>query len=415
VTGPLDRFAIATHAYQMTRRPLGAALLAALAVTSAFIFMTSRPAADGTTTGPDRSAAAPDATRTAIPIPIPGHEVYGFVPYWEMDDGIAAHLAETDLTTLALFSVTHTKNGDLAPGERGYRKIDGPLGRRLITEAHDRGLRVELVYTSFGSGKNDAFFRSAEAQERTIAGLVALASDLGVDGINVDVELLAAEHVAAYGAFVGRLRAALRAVDGEAQVSVATSANIRGTSMAVAATEAGADRIFMMGYDYHWSGSGPGASAPLDRRDGNERDLVWSLDLYRDAGVPAERTILGLPLYGMSWPVVGPELGAARTGRGSVWVPGDNLGTLRDRTLVPVLDPLEVVEHLPVPDGDGWRAIYFDSPASLTPKLALADARGLAGAGLWAVGYERGLIDYTRLIATFRAGELSTAASPTSP
>jgi spore germination protein YaaH len=399
----------------MTRRPLVAAFLGALAVTSAFAFVMSRPAADGTTPVPDGSSAAKSVAKTPIPIPIPGHEVYGFVPYWEMDSGIAAHLAETDLTTLALFSVTHKKNGDLAPGERGYRKIDGALGRQLIREAHDRGIRVELVYTSFGTGKNDAFFRSADAQQRAIAGLVAMAADLGVDGINVDVELLAPEHVAAYGLFVGLLRTALVAVDGDAQVSVATQANVSGTAMAVAAAAAGADRIFMMGYDYHWSGSEPGASAPLDRRDGSQKDLAWSLDLYRDAGVPAERTILGLPLYGMSWPVVGPELGAARNGRGSVWVPGDNLGTLRDRTLVPVLDPLEMVEHLAVPDGEGWRAIYFDSPTSLTPKLALADARGLAGAGLWAVGYERGLVDYTRLIATFRAGELSTATGPTSP
>jgi spore germination protein YaaH len=399
----------------MTRRPLVAALLAALAVTSAFAFVMSRPAADGTTPAPDGSPAAKGATKTPIPIPIPGHEVYGFVPYWEMDGGIAAHLAETDLSTLALFSVTHKKNGDLASGERGYRRIDGPLGRQLIREAHDRGVRVELVYTSFGTGKNDAFFRSADAQERAIAGLVAMATDLGVDGINVDVELLAPEHVAAYGQFVGLLRTALRAVDGEAQVSVATQANVSGTAMAVAATAAGADRIFMMGYDYHWSGSEPGASAPLDRRDGSQKDLAWSLDLYRDAGVPAERTILGLPLYGMSWPVVGPELGAARDGRGSVWVPSDNLAILRDRTLVPSLDLLEMVEHLAVPDGDGWRAIYYDSPTTLTPKLELADARGLAGAGLWAVGYERGLSDYTRLIATFRAGELSTAVRPASP
>jgi chitinase len=397
----------------MTRRPLFAALLAAFAVTLAFIFLTSRPAANGTTTQPGGSAAAAGAAKTPIPIPIPGHEVFGFVPYWEMDAGIAAHLADTDLTTLALFSVTHRKNGDLAPGERGYRKIDGPLGRRLIREAHERGVRVELVYTSFGAGKNDAFFRSEEAQERTIAGLVAMATDLEVDGINVDVELLAAEHVAAYGAFVGRLRTALQAVDAAAQVSVATSANLSGTAMALAASSAGADRIFMMGYDYHWSGSEPGASAPLARRDGSLKDLAWSLDLYRDAGVPAERTILGLPLYGMSWPVEGPELGAARTGRGEVWIPSDNLGTLQDPSASPALDPLEVVEHLAVPDGAGWRAVYFDSPATLTPKLALANARGLAGAGLWAVGYERGLTDYTRLIATFKAGKLSSSAGAT--
>jgi len=397
----------------MTRRPLFAALLAAFAVTSAFIFVTSRPAADGTTTQAQGSAAGQGAAKTPIPIPIPGHEVFGFVPYWEMDAGIATHLAKTDLTTLALFSVTHKKNGDLAPGERGYRKIDGPLGRRLISEAHKRGVRVELVYTSFGTVKNDAFFRSEEAQERTIAGLVAMATDLGVDGVNVDIELLAAEHVAAYGTFVGRLRTALQAGDGEGQVSVATSANISGTAMALAASVAGADRIFMMGYDYHWSGSEPGASAPLARHDGSVKDLAWSLDLYRDAGVPAERTILGLPLYGMSWPVEGPELGAARTGRGTVWIPSDNLATLQDPSASPALDPLEVVEHLAVPVGDGWRAIYFDSPATMAPKLALANARGLAGAGLWAVGYERGLTDYTRLIATFKAGKLSSSAGVT--
>jgi len=396
----------------MTRRPLLAALLAAFAVTSAFIFATSRPAADSTTTSDGRSASQ-DAAKTPIPIPIPGHEVFGFVPYWEMDDGIAAHLAKTDLTTLALFSVTHKKNGDLAPAERGYRRIDGPLGRRLISEAHERGVRVEIVYTSFGAGKNDAFFLSDDAQQRTIAGLVAMATDLGVDGINVDVELLAGKHVVAYGTFVGRLRTALRAVDSEAQVSVATSANISGTAMALAASVAGADRIFMMGYDYHWSGSEPGASAPLARRDGSLKDLAWSLDLYRDAGVPAERTILGLPLYGMSWPVEGPELGAARTGRGTVWIPADNLGILKDPSATPVLDSLEVVEHLALPDGDGWRAIYFDSAATLTPKLALANARGLAGAGLWAVGYERGLPDVSKLIATFKSGKLSSSVSPT--
>jgi spore germination protein YaaH len=328
-----------------------------------------------------------------------------------MDEGIADHLAGTDLTTLALFSVTHRKNGTLAPGERGYRKIDSSIGRRLISEAHDRGVRVELVYTSFGRAKNDLFYTTADARARTITELVAMVSDLGLDGINVDVELLAAEHVAAYGTFVGQLRDALRAADPQAQVSVATGANIRGAAMAVAATEAGADRIFMMGYDYHWSGSQPGASAPLERRDGSEKDLGWSLDLYRDAGVPAERTILGLPLYGMSWPAVGPEVGAAKSGKGSVWIPSDSLATLADPSVAPVFDPLEGVEHVAIPDGDGWQAIYFDSPASLTPKLELADARGLAGAGFWAMGYERGLVNYTRLIAAFRAGELSAAAA----
>jgi hypothetical protein len=52
-----------------------------------------------------------------------------------------------------------------------------------------------------------------------------------------------------------------------------------------------------------------------------------------------------------------------------------------------------------------WRAIYVDSPATLAPKLSLANDRGLAGAGFWAIGYERGLPGYTDLIARFAAGE----------
>ena len=60
-----------------------------------------------------------------------------------------------------------------------------------------------------------------------------------------------------YGAFVGRLRTALRERVADAQVSVATQANEVGAAMAAAAATAGADRIFLMGYDYRWSGSQP--------------------------------------------------------------------------------------------------------------------------------------------------------------
>ena len=393
----------------MTRRPILVLLLAGVvAVLSLVAIVVTRPS-DPTARSEPSAAMLPTAQPT--PVPIPGHEVYGFVPYWEMDEGIGAHLAATDLTTLALFSVTHRRDGTLDDSQPGHQRITGDLGRRLIAEARDRGTRTELVYTSFGERKNERLFTDPEAQSAAIDGLVALATDLEVDGINVDVELLAADHVPAYGAFVGRLRAALRQANPEAEVSVATQANIRGSAMAAAAAQNGADRIFLMGYDYRVGDSDPGASAPLDRNDGNIRDLQWSLDLYATAGVPVERTLLGLPLYGMTWPVVAPWPGAPRTGAGEAWEPGENRALLADPSNPPSFDPVESVEFLALPTGENaWEAIYYDSPQSLTPKLALADARGLAGAGFWALGYERGLPGYTELIAAFRAGELEPAA-----
>jgi hypothetical protein len=394
---------------------------------------------------PVTQPTVPSATVRPTIVPIPGHEVYGFVPYWEMDASIVEHVGGTDLTTLGLFSVTHRRDGELDDDQNGHRRIAGDIGRRLARAAHDRGTRVELVYTSFGPDKNRQFYTEPEAQARWIEVLVDLVDELELDGVNVDVERLPLEHLLDYGDFVGRLRTALRARLPDAQVSVATQANELGAAMAAAAAAAGADRIFLMGYDYHWAGSNPGASAPIDRLDGEPRDLVWSLDLYAGLGVPVDRTILGLPLYGMTWPVIGPGVGQPSTGRGDTWVPRWNLGTFSDPSFEPTLDPIESVEFYAVPipgaaqpsvvdagasriggstggggaspDGGasfdlaspepGWNAVYYDSPRSLTPKLLLADERGLAGAGFWAIGYERGVPGYTELISMFRAGDLN--------
>ena len=367
-------------------------------------------------------AEQPSAAATRSPT-IPGHELYGYLPYWEMDDGIDAHLRELPLTTLALFSVTHTSRGRINTTQPGYRAITGDLGRQLISEAHDRGARVELVYTSFGSRRNTRLFEDVERQDAVIESLVDLMAETGVDGINVDVEVLDPTLVPAYGLFVERLRVAALERDDDATVSVATGAGPTGAAMARVATDAGADRIFLMGYDYRVASSSPGASAPLDRSDGGLRSLRWSLDLYDTLGVPTDRLLLGLPLYGLTWPVAGPVIGAPETGRGDHWIPAQHRDLLGDDDIEPMRDEIEQVEvYVQASDGSWgsptpgasmdpddldrtWTAIYVDSPATLASKLTLANERGLAGSGFWAIGYERGLAGYGELMDAFTAGE----------
>ncbi len=408
----------------MTRRPLIGLVAVVAVVTIALVYLAvsspsapSAPSAPGLTAGASGHPSIDAPTPVPTARPAPKHELFGFVPYWEMNDGIAEHLAKTPLTTLALFSVTHTKTGTINTNQTGYKRITGAIGKQLIREAHDRGVAVQLVYTSFGVARNERFFGSGAVQDVTIAGLVALADRIGADGINVDVEQIGVDLVPAYGLFVGRLRDALRAVNPDGLVSAATTSGPTGAAMALAASSSGADRIFLMGYDYHYAGSDVGASAPMDRRDGAEQDLPWSLDLYESVGVPVDKTILGLPLYGMRWRVEGPELGASRLGDGAIWVPADNPKFLADPPAPPELDPIEIVEFYsvaptvsPAP-GDsrataGWQAIYVDSPQTLEPKLALADDRGLAGAGFWAIGYERGIPAYANLMTRFVKGGL---------
>jgi hypothetical protein len=371
------------------------------------------------------STGSPSAGETGAPAsgppPPSGHELYGFVPYWEMDATIAGHLATTPLTTIGLFSVTHTGKGTLRES-KGFTAITGDTGRTVIREAQERGVRVELVYTSFGGSRNRTLLESVELQAEVTASLVALVTELGLDGVNIDVEALDPTLVPAYGTFVESVRAAVLAADPADQVSAATGAGALGAAMAAAAARAGADRIFLMGYDYRTGRSDPGASAPLDRGDGGSPSLRTSLDLYQALGVPPERTLLGLPLYGVIWPVAGPVVGAPSTGRGASWILSRNLDLLTDPDAVPQRDEVEQVEvyflgsdgTVGAPSGDPtasagaegasrtWQAVYVDSPATLEPKLALVDERGLAGAGFWAIGYERGLPAYTDLMTRFR-------------
>ncbi len=139
----------------------------------------------------------------------------------------------------------------------------------------------------------------------------------------------------------------------------------------------------------------------------------------------------------MDWPVAGPVIGAPSTGRGEAWFPRAHVDLLTDPSIVPERDEVEQVDvYFSASDGTigapsappspsdaaspsippsalpsvaasppvdrTWRAVYVDTPGTLAPKLALANERGLAGAGFWAIGYTRGLPAYTDLMQSFR-------------
>ena len=431
-------------------------LLAALVAALGFgTLLFDRPFPTGAPpTGPSGSGDAGLPTIEPTPTPVPalgGTELYGYLPYWHITEPVAAYLADVPLTTLALFSVSARRSGVIDTRDLGYKRITGDLGRRVIAEARARGTRVELVFKSFGGDRNGIFFgrlplpppsvapsaapslgpspspigesspmpsQSAAPVEppwyETVTELVALAQNLGVDGINVDVEQLDELDRGAYAQFLSALGSTLRAAIPNATLSVATEAGLRGTGNALAAAQAGVDRLFLMGYDYHWSGSQPGASAPVDRSDGLYT-LRWSIDQYVQAGVPRDRILLGLPLYGMTWRTVGPDRREQVLGRGSAWIPNKHADVLLGAGFAPARDPLEVAEWFVRADGDAWRITYYDSPATLRAKLALARDQGLAGGGFWAIGYERGLPGYLELMRDFRDGTVERGEAPPVP
>ncbi len=336
-------------------------------------------------------------------------DVFGYLPYWEIDSTVDAYLRYDVLDTIALFGVAFRTDGSLNTADASYKAVTGPTAAAIVQHAHAAGDRVVMTFESFNADHNAQFLSDPHAQTAFIANAIALIRQLGLDGVSIDIEGLSGTYFAAYGTFVGAVRQAVLTYDPAGQVSVATNSNGSGAKMATAAAANGVDRIFLMGYGYRSASSDPvGSIDPLVTASGTQ-NLTWSLDQYAAAGVPPQKLILGLPLYGREWPTVSSGIRSARQsaatygGGGPVFV--KNLAT--DGAGMSIrFDPLEqsVVLSRWDPGDATWTQLYYDDPAALEPKAQLALRRGLAGVGLWALGFDRGEPGYWAVLASLHRG-----------
>jgi hypothetical protein len=402
------------HARSSTRSSLLALLFALVLVAD----VQAAPAPAGVAIG---SAATPTAAPLASGA-IAHHlsaEVVGYLPYWQMTSTTLGQLDLGKLSEVILFSVGWDAAGHLVTTASGYRAITSSTISTFIAAAHAAGVRVALSFTSFGLAKNTAFFGLPSAQATFMSEATALVSKLGLDGADLDVELIGSASFGAYAAVAGGLRSALRSKNPVATVSVATNGNTSGAKMAAAALRAGADRAFLMGYSYRTAGSAPGPIDPLARPSG--LSLQASLGLYAAAGVPLDHVLLGLPLYGRRWATADATPGspalAGVTGSGDTFL-YSGLDALAGTGTVVVQDEVagEVATRLvTLVGGVTWQSFY-DSRADLEAKMTIALTAPLAGVGFWALGYANGRPEYWAAIAdVFGPPALDAVAVKPSP
>ncbi len=402
------------------------ALAVVVAGSSASLLATPQPS-----TGASRSATpqspVPLASGAVADRPL---EVFGFLPYWSMADWTDGYLRYDLLTTIAFFGIGVADNGALRRSGPGWTAFMSDRATTIIDHAHAAGVRIEITFESFGLSHNHRFLSNPTARDRFVAEASALIAQRGIDGADLDVEDVAGADRADFALLVGATADALHGSDPTSEVSVSTNGNVSGAQMAAAAISAGADRAFLMGYSYRVGATvTTGSVAPITGV-GTNLDLVASLDLYAVAAVPADRIILGLPYFGMTWPTLTGDLhsprqpDSAKLGKGQAFRPsslatsGPPAGSALDH------DPIEASARYTWFDAKrkSWFQTYFDDPSTLAPKQGLAVQRGLAGVGLWALGDDHGAPGYWETVAAtlgvgppYVAPSPASSASPASP
>ena len=359
------------------------------------------------TTGADGSVGALTAPLTVSGLPNGlRKEVFGFLPYWMLTDSALQHMNYSLVSTIAYFSVALGADGYLNKGTTsGWSGWTSSRMTQVLDRAHSRGVKVVLTVTHMAwngdYSRMTDLLTSSTRRTRAVNQIVNAVVARGADGVNLDFEPVPTSLRDEYVTFVRQLKAALSAAGSGDFLTVCVMAGAAtwATGYDVARLTAGgaADALFVMGYDYHWSGSSrAGGVAPIESPytidvNGTMLDFL--------AETSGSKLIWGVPYYGREWPTSSGVLNSTTRGGDSVaWQYTGHLA--QAARYGRRWDDVGKVPWYRWKNSSGrWFQGYYDDVASLGLKYDLVNARGLRGTGMWTLLMDQGRTDLWRLLA----------------
>lgn len=308
--------------------------------------------------------------------------VYGWHPYWS--NGLQTNYDWNLLSHLCYFSYEL----DAATGNAITTHSFSTT--QVVTDALANGVRVDLCVTLFSN--HATFLGNATSRQTLITNLINLIQARGAHGVNIDFEGIPISQKTNFRNFMNDLANQMHAAIPGSQVSTVLYA-VDWNDVFDIPNMTPVDYFIIMGYDYYWSGSanaGPGD--PLFHFGSTYNyTLSKSITYYQNKGVPDSKLVLGLPYYGREWPVSSSAMGAATTGSGTArtynYVKNNSTGFY-----IPANrnhDNESVSTYYTFNNG-GLRQCFISEEYDLGERMDVINKRGIAGMGIWALGYDDG-------------------------
>ena len=248
--------------------------------------------------------------------------------------------------------------------------------RSYVERAHAMGLQVWATLDNFNRGDNvqsEILFADTDARRHLIDTLVTEVKDLGIDGINLDVEGIKPEAGPHYVQFIRELSIDCRregiilSVDTYVPTAYTEFYNRREQGIV-------ADYVIIMAYDEHYAGSDPGSVSSIGFVEKGIRDTL--------ADVPKEKLVCALPFYMRLWQDDNGEVTSKAFGinGGRNWVQENQVELYWQEALAQFYGEKEIdnIKYM----------IWLEEEDSLSRKIDAVRDHQLAGAAYWKLGLD---------------------------
>lgn len=268
----------------------------------------------------------------------------------------------------------------------------------MARSARAMGVQVTPTVSMHDAEAFRALFSDVVTMERLVENILGLLdTPPGVAGIHLDFEVFETVEPDVrdgFTAFVVALSEAMRARYPTRTLSVFAMAFDDDDVYNERVLGRVADYLVVQGYDYHSAGSP--TAGPVAGLAGWGR-LNWDtvLDRFRDFGVPAEKIVMSVPLYGYEWPVESGAMGAPTRGPGVTIpfaAPPEMVGGAPSARDEAVRHGVERDSESGSPwyryeSAEGWRQGWYEDAESLRAKYEFVRSRGLGGIAIFPLAY----------------------------